>query len=351
MAIPAVGVTVAMLLAVAAAWTLGLMVERSCPMAGHVARATMLLGVAGALSGTRAEALSVAAAATLAFAVDAFRHDEPLVALGAALSLQAVVSAGARSADLGTASVGLVVCGSALVYCAISGLYPARWRLPFVAAAVAAILVGLPSASLDGARFAEALILVGGLAVAAGLILGNGAVGHVGGGVVVMGLVLHLAVDGVTPLEPFLAPVACQLIIAGWQLRRHRGAERETAGDRASSWIAYGPAIGLMGGAALAERLAGGPAWHGLVAGGVGVTAVAIGGWRHLAGPMLLGTGLLVGVTTLESVATLAGVPTWAWLAAGGTALLVTGVALERSATSPREVGRRLVDVVGQSFS
>ncbi len=56
-------------------------------------------------------------------------------------------------------------------------------------------------------------------------------------------------------------------------------------------------------------------------------------------------------MTIIESVATLAGVPTWAWLAAGGITLLTTGVALERSATSPLEAGRRLVDVVEDRFS
>jgi hypothetical protein len=81
------------------------------------------------------------------------------------------------------------------------------------------------------------------------------------------------------------------------------------------------------------------------------VAAVAAGGWRRLAGPLFLGTGLVVTVTVLESLAALAGVPTWAWLAAGGTILLATGVALERTATSPVEAGRRLVDVVDQRFS
>lgn len=56
-------------------------------------------------------------------------------------------------------------------------------------------------------------------------------------------------------------------------------------------------------------------------------------------------------MTVLESLTTLAGVPTWAWLAAGGATLLCAGVALERSATSPVEAGRRLVDVVDDRFS
>ncbi len=98
------------------------------------------------------------------------------------------------------------------------------------------------------------------------------------------------------------------------------------------------------------ERLAGGAGWHALVAGALGTAAVAVGGGRRLAGPMVAGTGLLVTVTVHESLGALAGVPTWAWLTLGGSVLLAIGVALERSDTSPVEAGRRIVDVVGERF-
>ncbi|MGH8975247.1 MAG: SCO7613 C-terminal domain-containing membrane protein, partial [Acidimicrobiia bacterium] len=97
--------------------------------------------------------------------------------------------------------------------------------------------------------------------------------------------------------------------------------------------------------------LGGGPGWHALVAGIVGVAAVAAGGAWRLAGPLVLGTGLLVAVTLHESLAALAGVPTWAWLATGGGFLLATGIALERSDTSPVEAGRRVVDVLSERFA
>lgn len=222
-------------------------------------------------------------------------------------------------------------------------LCPARWRPPFLAAAAVGLGVGLAMAAGEPARLAECLLVTGGLAVGAGLVTGRGVIGHTGGAVAVVGLGMHLAIDGVTASEAFAAPVALQLVVAGWQLRRRL--------DPPSSWVAFGPAIGLLGGAALAERLAGGDAWHSLVAGAVGVAAVAAGGWRRLAGPLFLGTGLLVTVTLVESVAMLAGLPTWAWLAVGGTALLATGISLERSATTPVEAGRRLVDVVEERFS
>ena len=126
-----------------------------------------------------------------------------------------------------------------------------------------------------------------------------------------------------------------------WTRRRHAGT---------TSGRAYVPSVVLLGGVALAKRLAGGAGWHALVAGAVGTVAVALGGSRRLAGPMVVGTALLVAVTVHESLAVLAGVPTWAWLTLGGTALLTFGVALERSDTSPVEAGRRIVDVVGERF-
>jgi hypothetical protein len=75
-----------------------------------------------------------------------------------------------------------------------------------------------------------------------------------------------------------------------------------------------------------------------------------VGGGRRLAGPMVVGTALLVAMTVHESLGALAGVPTWAWLTSGGALLLSTGVALERRDTSPVEAGRRIVDVVAERF-
>ena len=97
--------------------------------------------------------------------------------------------------------------------------------------------------------------------------------------------------------------------------------------------------------------MVGGPGWHALVAGAVGIVAVAAGGWGRTAGPLVTGTAILVALTVHESLGTLAGVPTWAWLAAGGTVLLATGIALERTDTSPIEAGRRVVDVLAENFT
>ncbi|MBA2624313.1 MAG: hypothetical protein H0U89_01705, partial [Acidimicrobiia bacterium] len=152
-----------------------------------------------------------------------------------------------------------------------------------------------------------------------------------------------LSAAEVVSSEAYLAPVAALLVMAGARARRRAVAP--------SSWSAYGPAVVLLGGSALLERLVSGDAGHALVAGTVGVVAVAVGGTRRLVGPLVLGTAVLVTVTVTETLAWTAGVPTWAWLAAAGSVLLGTGVALERAGTSPLEAGQKVADVLAARFS
>jgi hypothetical protein len=334
--------TAALLLAVGAAWALAVVADRATTVSGHLVRGSALLVVAVSFTVRPAEALPAVLVAIALFAVDAIRLDDPLVGCGAALSVPVALALGAAVAGIDAPTTGVVLCGSATVAGGLASLVSQRWRLPFFVAVGAGVVSGLPLAALDQARGAEALLLVGGLVVGAGLLTRRGPIAHLGGGLMIVAIIERLTVAGVGATEPFVAPVALQLAIAGWQLRRRA--------DPPSSWVAFGPAVALLGGAALAERLSGGPAWHALVAGFVGVLAVAAGGWHRLAGPLFLGTGLLVAVTIIESFSTLAGVPTWAWLATGGALLLGIGIALERAASSPVEAGRRLVDIVGDRF-
>lgn len=342
-AVDQIGLTATMLIAVFATWAIAAAVDSRSSVAGLVARSGWIAVAAIALDGSAAEALPVMIAATLLVLVDAVRLDDPRIAYGAAATTPLAIFTATALADLRLAESGVVLAGAAVGLGGVAAVTPDRWRLPVLAVAAASLGAGLPLSTADAARFAEVLVLAGGLVIALGLTQRHALIAHAGGALATIGIGAHLAVDGVTATEPFVLPVAAQLLVLGWQLR-----QRED--DPPSSWIAYGPSVALLGVAALAERLDGGPAWHALVAGAVGVTAVAVGGWKRLAGPLFLGTALVVAVTVLETLHTLAGVPTWAWLAAGGTALLVAGIAMERSATSPSEAGRRLVDVVGERF-
>jgi hypothetical protein len=285
----------------------------------------------------------VAVAVTALLAADAVRLGRRDLGLAAALALQAVVVEVAMGAGLSGPAVGLALTVAAVAWAGLAVVVEGEWRLPFLVAAGSGLGVGLLVASPDASTFANCLLVAGGLGIAAGLAGRRADIGHAGGAMCVIGLAIHLAAFGVRAPEPYVAPGAAQLLLVGWEARRRHPAET-------TSWAAYVPSVALLGGVGLVERVAGGAGWHALVAGAVGATAVAVGGWRRLAGPMMVGTGLLVALTVHESLGALAGVPTWAWLSAGGTVLLGIGVALERRDTSPLEAGRRLVDVVGERF-
>ena len=158
----------------------------------------------------------------------------------------------------------------------------------------------------------------------------------------VLGTMTDLAAAHVTAAEAYVAPVAIYLLVLGVLMRRSQDI---------SSWQAYAPTIAFAGGAALFERVIGGPGWHSVVAGAVGVVAVAIGGYRRLAGPLFTGTALLASVVILETLTVAATVPTWAWFALAGAALLASGITLERKETGPIEAGRRVVDAIAANFS
>ena len=337
---PEVGAGAALALAVGGLWVLAILLHGGSRSLGDVARVAVAVPVLVASGLDPGPAVGVAALAGGLFVVDALRLDRPVLGLGAAAAGQLVVLHGCRLAHLRPAEAGLVLCVSAAAWSGLGALAPARWRRPFLAAAGASVAGGLVLASAEPRMLAHALVLSGGLGIVAGVAT-RSALGHAGGAMAVVGVMSHLAQSDVSALEAYVLPVTAQLLVVGAQARA-RGVM--------SSWPAYGPAVVLLGGSALAERMAGGRGWHAVVAGAVGVAAVALGGWRRLAGPLVLGTGLVVTVTVVESLPALAGVPTWTWLAAGGTFLLLVGLALERGDTSPVAVSRRVVDVIGESF-
>jgi hypothetical protein len=273
--------------------------------------------------------------------IDAVAWRRVELGYAAALAVQPFAYAVLRDARVADPQAGVALCVTAIVWTGLSVVVGGRWKEPFVLAAAAAVATGLSLAYADATALADAVIVTGGIVIAAGLVTRHEAAAHVGGGMIAAGVLVHLAAAGVDVSEPYVLPVAAHLALAGW-VRRQRVAT--------SSWVAYVPAIALVGGSALVERMAGGAEWHALVVAAVGTLAVALGGWQRLVGPLLTGTALLVAITAHESLGALAGIPTWTWLAVTGTALLGTGVALERTDTSPVEAGRRLVDVMSERF-
>jgi hypothetical protein len=349
------GIIAGSLLAVGTCFAVAAALEPA-PLLPMLARAGAVLGAFAVAAADPDRALPALLLATVLAAGDAVVRNRPVIAFGAAATVQLVVADLARRGGLDAAGTGLALCVAAVVSAGLALLTDERWHPPLLGAAAVGLVVGLTLASQDPRSGADALLLAGGLIAAAGFVTRRPVV--VGAGAVIVSLAVgsHLELSRVRATDAYLAPVAALLLGAGFHLRRAGagpdGADGTDASDRPSSWVAYTPAVVLLGGSALVERIAGGGGVHALVAGAVGIAAVAIGGARRLAGPLVTGTALLVAVTVHESLGTLATVPTWGWLAAGGTLLLALGVTLERrGGEGPVEAGRRLVDVVAERFS
>lgn len=311
------------------------------PGVASVLRFGSLLVLLPALAWTPAERLVVVLPLVALLAFDAVRTGEPRMAFGLIVPLQAATWDVARTAGLEVAEAGVVLCVAAIVWAGLAEAVGGGWRGPFVWAAGTGVGFGILAASSDPAALGAALIVSGGLGLAAGLLGRNPALAHTGAAAMTVGVWIELATGGVAVAEAYLAPVAVHLLAAGAWARRTQAV---------SSWAAYAPATAILGGAGVIERMSGGAGWHAVLAGVVGVASVAAGGWRRLAGPLVTGTVLLGVVVGYESLAVAATVPTWAWLALGGSMLLATGVALERTDTSPVEAGRRVVEVISANF-
>jgi hypothetical protein len=307
--------------------------------AARLAAAIPLLVAVFAL-GPAAAIAPLAAAGALAI-LDARRGDCPRLLLVPAFLVQLLVYDVAIAAGASTAEAGLALCVVAGVWAAIAVRTPEAWRDGPTAGAVLGMIVGLELAASEPSALASAVMIVGLLMVTAGLLAHRTTVAHLGAAIATAGLFGHLRLAGVDASEWYLTPIGVQMLVAGWQLRRR---------DHVSSWVAYAPPIVFLGGSALVERIAGGPAEHALYCGAIGVLAVAVGGWRRLSAPLVVGTALLVAVSVHESLSSLAGVATWMWFALGGLALVAVGVALERSDQGPVEAGRRLAEVLGERF-
>jgi hypothetical protein len=62
----------------------------------------------------------------------------------------------------------------------------------------------------------------------------------------------------------------------------------------------------------------------------IGVTAIAIGGWRRMAAPLVMGSASLMTTVVIASTSQLASLPGWSWLVVGGMALLGMAALIER---------------------
>lgn len=276
-----------------------------------------------------------------ALAMEAVRLSDTRIAYAAIAPLHLVVAHVGLAAGLDAAGTGLVLVVASVVWAGLSEAIGRDWRRPFEAASASGLVLGVLLSATDVETLGVSLFVAGALIAAAGVLKGATGIAHVGGVAMTLGVWIELGAQDVTQLEAYAAPAALHLLIAGV----HQRVERSV-----SSWAAYAPAIVVLGGTALIERITGGSGSHALVAGAIGVIAVVAGGARRLAGPLVLGTGVLATITIFESLAVVATIPTWAWLALAGSTLVSAAVALERAGTTPAAAGRRMVDVLQSSF-
>jgi len=161
----------------------------------------------------------------------------------------------------------------------------------------------------------------------------------------------RLAEHGISGTDLAVAVLTIGLLIGGAVLR----SKQRTM----SSWVAYGPGLVLVGLHLLSTQAATHQQARVGVAIGFGVAAIAVGGVRRLAAPLLLGTALVAATTVLATGHQLASLPVWTWLAVGGVVLLSLALLVERrhsEADEPVERAggasdERLIDTIRRTFS
>jgi len=122
-------------------------------------------------------------------------------------------------------------------------------------------------------------------------------------------------------------------LVVGWALRRTTGI---------NSWLAYAAGLTIGGLWLVGVQIDRDPVWALPAAVTLGVSTAAIGAWRRLAAPLVLGTVVTAATTFVSMGSDLRAVPAWTWLALGGLALLGVAVLIER--TSQR--GTTLRDLI-----
>lgn len=282
-------------------------------------------------------ALLPAALLAVLLLLDAVADRGAVARTGAALVLLRTVSVLALAAGLDVEVVGaaLLAIGTLAALGVAVGARSLARELVVMGAGIAVVAIPVGWVLLGDAAVLRsgALLSAGAVAVLAGLVTARPALTHTGAAIATLGSWSLLSELDSTALDLWLLPVAVQLSLAGAAARRH---------GEVSSWLAYVPPILLVGVPAVLERLTGGPGWHGVLAGTLGVAAVVSGGRYGLRGPLVVGAGLVVAVVAVETLTVVVSLPTWAWLTLGGITLLAAAASIERLGQTPTEAARRV---------
>ena len=263
-----------LLVAGAMAWAVALVLDRAgrgdrgIVSLGCVGRFGALLVLLGAgLVGTRGT-MVLAGVLAVAYVLDALRTRSELPLLGLAVALPVLV--GATAADLGLtpAETGLALTMLAAVSAGAHLLLGERgW--PILGVLVSSGAAGFGLAATEPTTGWLAVLVLAGIGLAYSTVHRSVVGAGISAGAATVAVWGLLVEGGIEALDAYVAPVAVVLTIAGVLARRS---------SRVTSWVAFAPAIVLLGGSALVERIDGGGGVHALVAAAVGIAAVIAGG-------------------------------------------------------------------------
>lgn len=280
--------------------------------------ALALAGSVRNLRSVRAHAAAIAVAGTGALALIASGVDAGTTTIAAAL-------AGVALTGLATVDRRLVIAQSAGIAASVFAVFASGEANP-VFASIAFAVLGAQLAFAGALSKSELAALPG---VSLAVVATSSLWWTTGTNDWIIDAVAPYGADG-TDLA--LGATAVALLVAGVLLRRRAST---------STWLAYSPGLAMAGTWLVATQLEPGTDWATFGALIVGVIAVAVGGFRRLGAPLVLGTALIVSTIAVSAGPRLASAPTWAWIATGGIGLLVVAALIERSERPVLPLGRR----------
>ena len=288
----------------------------------------------------------------IALAGSIYRGDSLAMVLTAPTFVAGIYAAGEYfSLDASTTS--LVLIGASGVWILLSTYMKYNELGCWVNAGVCATL-GTLFAIDNGESFGQAMFILGLIIVSIGIIRSVVALIPVGATVSTIGLWIALSAEGIDSLTLYVAPICVGLIALGMFNRNvfpSRYTTHETKEQtNVSSWVAYAFPLVLFFGATFMDSLIVGEDYYTLIGAGTAVIAIAIGAWRKIIAPLVLGT-VFLGIFIIRQIFDVANVvPVWAWIGFGALVLIAVAVTLEKSQLSPSQARRKLSAVVSDHF-
>ncbi len=247
----------------------------------------------------------------------------------------------------------LILIGGAGVWVFLSTYMKYATLGCYIQAAFAA-LIGVATSFDSGETAGQALFLVGLIIIAIGVIRSVQVLIPLGACVSTLGLWVSLASQEIETLTLYVAPVCIGLVALGMYSRNvfpsQHNALTDAGKKKTSSWEAYGFGLTLFVSAALIDSIVQDSHIHSLIGAAVCVLAIALGAWRKLIGPLLIGTVFLILFVIRETFNMASTVPPFVWIGIGAFILIGVAVAMEKSQMTPAQARKKVSAVVADEF-